>query len=318
MRALRFARYGSPAEVLEVVDVTEPELNGGDALVAIKAASVTPSDLKTVSGYIPGTSLPRVPGRDFAGVVVGGPHDWIGAEVWGTGGDLGYTRDGSHAELVVVPTSALIRKPDRLSFAEASVIGVNFVVGWLGAVEIAQLDEGETIVIFGVDGGVGSAVAQIGRVRGAKVIGIARKPPLDDAALDDFVLLHDDVAGEVRRLTRGIGAEVVYDAVGGVTTPAALACLAHGGRLVVIGSTGTRKVEIDLPDFYHREVRMLGVDSRRLCAMQCGKRLALVASYLESGDFRPPPIAFTFGLELAGDAYEAVAKRPPGRVVICP
>ncbi|WP_030452244.1 quinone oxidoreductase family protein [Herbidospora cretacea] len=318
MRALRFTRYGSPADVLEVVDVTEPELNGGDALVSIRAASVTPSDLKTVSGYIPGTSLPRVPGRDFAGVVVGGPHDWLGAEVWGSGGDLGYTRDGSHAELVVVPVSALVRKPERLTFAEASVIGVNFVVGWLGVVETALLEKGETLAVFGVSGAVGSAVAQIGRVRGARVIGIDRRPPVDDAALDDFVLLHGDVPGEVRRLTRGAGAEVVYDAVGGVTTPAALACLAHGGRLLVIASTGTRKVEIDLPDFYHREARMMGLDTRRLCTMQCAARLAQVASYLESGDFRPPPIAFTFDLELAGDAYEAVARRPPGRVVICP
>ncbi|WP_062348537.1 quinone oxidoreductase family protein [Herbidospora yilanensis] len=318
MRALRFTRYGSPADVLEVVDVTEPELNGGDALVAIKAASVTPSDLKTVSGYIPGTSLPRVPGRDFAGVVVGGPHDWIGAEVWGTGGDLGYTRDGSHAEFVVVPVSALVRKPERLTFPEAAVIGVNFLVGWIGVVETALLEKGETIVIFGVSGAVGSAVAQIGRVRGARVIGIDRRPPLDDAGLDEFVLLDGDAAAEVRRLTRGAGAEVVYDAVGGVTTPAALACLAQRGRLVVIGSTGTRKVEIDLPDFYHREVRMMGLDTRRLGAMQCAERLAQVTSYLESGDFRPPPIAFTFDLELAGDAYEAVAKRPPGRVVICP
>ncbi|TKK84138.1 zinc-binding alcohol dehydrogenase family protein [Herbidospora galbida] len=318
MRALRFTRYGSPADVLEIVDVTEPELNGGDALVSIRAASVTPSDLKTVSGYVPGTSLPRVPGRDFAGVVVGGPHDWIGAEVWGTGGDLGYTRDGSHAELVVVPVSALIRKPERLTFAEASVLGVNFVVGWLGVVETALLEKGETIAIFGVNGGVGSAVAQIARVRGARVIGIDRKPPVDEAALDDFVLLHGDVAPEVRRLTRGAGAEVVYDAVGGVTTSSALACLAHQGRLVVIASTGTRKVEIDLPDFYHREVRMLGLDTRRLGAVRCAELLGQITSHLESGEFRPPPIAFTFGLELAGDAYEAVAKRPPGRVVICP
>ncbi|TKA00271.1 MDR/zinc-dependent alcohol dehydrogenase-like family protein [Actinacidiphila oryziradicis] len=72
---------------------------------------------------------------------------------------------------------ALIRKPERLDFAEASAMGVNFVVGWLGAVETAQLDKGETIAVFGVCGGVGSAVAQIARVWGARVIGIDRVAP---------------------------------------------------------------------------------------------------------------------------------------------
>jgi NADPH2:quinone reductase len=152
MRALRFDRFGDP-EVLDVVDIPDPIAAEGDALVAIKAASVNPSDLKNVAGTMDRTTLPRVPGRDFAGIVVDGPAAWVGAGVWGTGGDIGFTRDGSHAELLKVPVAALTRKPEQLSFEEASAVGVNFVVGWLGAVETAELSKGETIAVFGVSAG---------------------------------------------------------------------------------------------------------------------------------------------------------------------
>ena len=80
MRALRFDRFGDP-EVLHVVDVTDPVVSDGQAVIAVQAASVNPSDVKNVAGAFPETVPPRIPGRDFAGVVVDGPPDWIGVEV---------------------------------------------------------------------------------------------------------------------------------------------------------------------------------------------------------------------------------------------
>ena len=84
--------------------------------------------MKNVAGAMDWTVLPRTPGRDFAGVVVSGPPAWEGAAVWGTGGDVGFSRDGSHAQLMSVPVDALVVKPERLSLDEASAVGVNFVV----------------------------------------------------------------------------------------------------------------------------------------------------------------------------------------------
>ncbi len=252
--------------------------------------------MKNIAGAFDRTTLPRVPGRDFAGVVVQGPQDWLCAEVWGTGGDLGSTRDGSHAELLAVPVSALVCKPERLGFAEASAIGVNFVVGWLGAVETAQLDKGETMAVFGVSGGVGSAVAQIARARGAQVIGIARVAPEQGSpaasVIEHFLPLGaepGEIGSAVKQLTGGAGADVVYDTVGGVTTPAALASLAPRGRLVVISAVGNRTVDIDLVDFYHNEVHMLGVDSTRLDAVQ--SELSRYRDNLDYADRRIMPIS---------------------------
>ena len=97
MRAIQFEGFGDHS-VLKAVEVPAPMANETVAVVRVMAASINPSDVKNVAGAMRQTTLPRIPGRDFAGVVEAGPADWIGAEVWGTGGDTGFTRDGTHAE----------------------------------------------------------------------------------------------------------------------------------------------------------------------------------------------------------------------------
>ena len=156
MKAIQFKSFGSP-DVLEYVDVPTPSADPASAVVQIKSASVNPSDVKNVSGHFEHTVLPRTPGRDFSGVVTEGPAEWIGAEVWGTGGDIGFTRDGTHAQFIKIPVAALSRKPTTLSHEQASAIGVNFVVAWLGTVDYAQLKAGETMAVIGAGGGVGGA-----------------------------------------------------------------------------------------------------------------------------------------------------------------
>jgi NADPH:quinone reductase len=323
MRALQFSEFGSPG-VLRIVDLPTPAGTTCDAVVRVEAASVNPSDVKNVAGAMDWTVLPRTPGRDFAGVVVSGPPEWTGASVWGTGGDVGFTRDGSHAEFIALPVEALARKPERLSFDEASTVGVNFVVAWYGAVETAQLSAGETIAVFGVSGGVGGAVAQIARALGANVIGLDRHRPEPHTpaatVIDDFIAFDPaaDVAAVIKQRTGGRGADVVYDAVGGVTTASALAALAHRGRLVVISAVGSPNVEVNLLDLYHNETRILGTDSGKLTVVDSARRLETMAPYFESGAFRPLPIAATYSLDDAATAYQAVADRTAGRVVIRP
>jgi NADPH:quinone reductase len=323
MRALRFDQFGDPT-VLRITDVPDPAGSAGEAVVRIEAASVNPSDVKNVAGLMDWTVLPRTPGRDFAGVVISGPPEWQGAAVWGTGGDVGFSRDGSHAQLMSVPVAALVRKPERLSFDEASTVGVNFVVAWYGTVETAQLVAGETIAVFGVSGGVGGAVAQIARALGATVIGVDRRPPAADtpaaAVIDDFVAFDPgaDIGAEIKRVTRGLGAQVVYDAVGGVTTAAALASLARRGSLVVISAVGTSAVEIDLRELYHNETRIFGTDSGKLGIVESARRLEKLSPYFESGEFRPLPITASYSLDEGSLAYRAVAEHTAGRVVIHP
>ncbi|HMB96235.1 MAG TPA: alcohol dehydrogenase catalytic domain-containing protein, partial [Tepidisphaeraceae bacterium] len=118
MRAVVIHQFGDP-QLLKVEEVPSPQIGDGEALVEIKAAGINPSDVKNVQGVMHGTTLPRIPGRDFAGIVVRGPANLLGQEVWGTGSDIGFTRDGSHAEYILLPLTALTPKPTNLSMDAA-------------------------------------------------------------------------------------------------------------------------------------------------------------------------------------------------------
>jgi NADPH:quinone reductase len=220
VRAIQFSQFGDPSK-LQVVERPDPVAPPGMAVVAVRAASINPSDVKNVAGNMEDTTLPRIPGRDFSGTVVAGPPEWMQVEVWGTGGDLGFTVDGTHASHVIVPVSGLVRKPKNLTHDEAGSIGVNFVVGWLGAVTYGRIRSGETIGIVGTSGGVGGAVAEIAKAHGLRVIGIDRSLPAPGSPaaklVDDFILSTNvDVQKEMSKLTGGKGADIVYDSVGGV------------------------------------------------------------------------------------------------------
>jgi NADPH2:quinone reductase len=322
MRAARFTEFGS-ADRLDVVEVPEPVAHEQDAIVRIEAASINPSDVKNVAGAMTQTTLPRVPGRDYAGVVEVGPPDWIGAHVWGTGGDVGFTRDGTHAERILVPVTALSRMPETLDFVQAASVGVNFLVAWQGLVEAAGVQPGETVLIIGASGGVGGAVAQIAHGHGARVIGADRSAPPPGAAIhaiaQAMLIGTADLPQAVRHETRGCGADIVYDCVGGAAMfGTALSCLALKGRLIEISATGGRQVSFDLADFYHNETRLLGVDSLKRDLSQSARMLDGLRPQFESGAFHPAPIAATFGLADVAQAYRHVAAGSPGRVVLTP
>jgi NADPH:quinone reductase len=323
MRALQFKAFGDPAAHLALVDLPDPQPRSGWAVVRVRAASVNPSDVKNVAGQMQGTVLPRVPGRDFSGVVEAGPSDWVGTEVWGTGGDAGFTLDGSHAGLIAVPESALARRPAALDQAQAASVGVAFVVGWMGLADYAGLKMGEDVAIVGVSGGVGSAVAQLARALGARrVLGIDRRPPARGSPaasrIDAYLPLGGDVAAAVKAQTDGRGADVVFDAVGGVTFEAALSCLAQKGRLVEIAATGRRRVEFDLLDFVHNERRLFGADSRKLGLIESATILNKLAPLFDQRSLEAPLVHSVLPLERGIEAYQAVAAGAEARIVIEP
>ena len=320
MRALLFKAFGDPS-VLELAEVAAPAAGETMALVRVMAASINPSDVKNVAGAMKQTTPPRIPGRDFAGVVEAGPAEWIGAAVWGTGGDVGLTRDGTHAELIAVPAASLRRKPDTLCFDQAASVGVNYMAAWCG-LEAAGLKAGETVLLIGAGGGVGGAAAQIAHRLGARVIGADRRAPHPEAPIhgiaEKLILGAEDLPAEVRVATGGAGANVVFDLVGGVMFRNAVNCLALRGRLVEIAATGQREVSFDLADFYHNESRLYGVDTLKRDLTASAEVLEALTPGFVAGDYRAAPIAETCGLGEAQAAYRKVAAGSAGRVVLRP
>ena len=321
VRAIEFVQFGDLSQ-LRLVERADPHVTGSTAIVRVEAASVNPSDVKNIAGRMSQTTLPRIPGRDYSGVVVEGPGEWNGLSVWGTGGDTGFTRDGTHAEFIEVPTASLVRKPDRLSHDAAASLGVTFLTAWCGIVDYAGLSQGETLAVIGAGGGVGGAAVQIAKQRGARVIAISRKPLSPDspaAKLADVRVENgEDLAAAVWSSTGGRGADVVLDAAGGAMFETALKLLAHRGRLVEITAGKERRVSFDVIDFYRNESQLFGVDSLKRDLSAAAVTLRKLSPGFESLAYLAPLIGAVLPLEQAREAYQLVADGQPGRVVLRP
>ncbi len=306
MKALRFAEFGAPS-VLRIQEVAIPEPGEGEALIHVKAAAINPSDVGNVAGRFKNTTLPRTPGRDFAGIVVKGKQHQ-GEEVWGSSSTLGITHDGSHAEYVVVPSETLSLKPNSLSIAQAAAIGVPFITAWASVVSAAQIQAGETLLIVGAAGAVGQAATQIANWKQVRVIGADTASDAIPGTESVINTKSEDLRARVLELTAGRGVDAVFDTVGGPMFEPALRSLAPGGRHVVISSAGDPRVSFDLVDFYHHSARLIGVDSYGLTPRQVGEIAAALRTGFETGALQPPRVEIV-PFEKAVDAYNRMAAR---------
>ena len=320
MKALRFSSFGD-VSVLHVEELPTPGPGPDEVLVQVHAASINPSDPKNVQGKMKQIALPRTPGQDFAGVIVAGDKKRIGQEVWGTGGDVGFTRDGSHAEFIVVPERGARPKPKSLSMIEAASVGRNYVVAFFGLIQKAQLKEGETVLVTGASGGVGSSVIKIAKSKFARVIAVDRKAMQPEKARRMGVDLalgsqSDDVVNRVKEFTQGKGVDVAYDCVGGALFEVALNTLGPGGRQVNIAAVGERRVSFDLLDFYRRQITLFGVNTITMDTIASGDILDEIREAFEQGRLTPPEIARTCSLEEAVEAYRQVDTGAAGGKIV--
>ncbi|HET6489598.1 MAG TPA: zinc-binding alcohol dehydrogenase family protein [Syntrophales bacterium] len=322
MKALRFSSFGDLAGQLHVEEVPTPVPGPAEVLVKVYAASLNPSDWKNVLGQYKKTVLPRTPGQDFSGVVVAGNKEMIGREIWATGGDVGFTRDGSHAEYVVIPKKAARAKPKNLSFIEAACVGRTYLTAYVGLIDKAQLQQGETVLVTGVSGGVGSSVAKLAKTKEARVIGVDLQAPDAETAGRlgiDLALSSqsDDIPARVKQFTQGKGVNVAFDCVGGPLFEVSLSTLAPGGRQVNIVSVGERRVSFDLVDFFIRRLSLFGLSTLSFDAIASADILDKLRPAFEQGKLTAPDVAKTCTIEEAVDAYRAgAAGAAGGKIVI--
>lgn len=316
MRALRFNAFGGP-EALRIEELPDPVPAANEVLVRVAAAGVNPSDVVNVAGRLGGTTLPRTPGRELAGVIAAvgqavKPAPRPGEEVWAAGGSLGFHRDGAHAQFVLLPAEAARPKPAVLTMPEAAASCVAFITAYAGLVQLGELRRGEVALVTGAAGSVGGAALQIAAWLGARAIGLDRRP--SGGALD--LTTSDNWAAEVAEFTAGRGVNLVLDCVGGELFEPALATLGVEGRQVCLASPGQRRVGMDLVDFYHRRLTLRGLDTLGLSAGECGDILDRLHPAFESGWLRPTAIARTQPLAEAAAAYAAVAGGTAGGKIV--
>jgi len=322
MRAVQIEQFGDPS-ALQIHDVPQPRPNPGEVLVEIRAASINPSDVKNVQGAMKQTTLPRIPGRDFAGIVIDGDPSLVGMEVWGTGGDLGFTRDGTHAQYIVLPKEAVQPKPKSLTMEQAASIGVTYITAWLCLIEASLAQPGETVMVIGATGGVGSAAMQIARWKGMRVIGTIRhdsdRETVQQAGAEAINSGTEDLAAAVKAMTNNQGANVIIDTVGGEMVLKAISALAPSGRLTEITvPPKQQQVSIDLLDLYRRQLRLIGVNTLEWTAKDCGAILALLNPGFESQALRFLGAIDKQNLEQAAQAYAQVVNHTKSKVVLIP
>jgi NADPH:quinone reductase len=323
MQAILIERFGDPSE-LRQKEVPRPDPGEGEVLIEVHAAAVNRSDVLNARGSFPFTTLPRIPGRDFAGVVVEGPQEIVGTEVWGTGGgELGFVRDGSHARYLAISGNAVAPKSETLSLEEASASGLAYVTAGSALIELGGVSAGETILVTGAAGGVGSAAVMIARWKGARVIGAIKdeseRARAERAGVEVIVDTSlEEVTDAVRAATDGGGANLVLDAVGGALFEPALNSLGEKGRMVVITTTPAKQhVSFDLLDFYRKGLRLFGLMTSFLNAAESAAVLRGLRPGFDEGALRAPAIAERYPLEQAGTAYARVESgEVAGRVLL--
>jgi NADPH:quinone reductase-like Zn-dependent oxidoreductase len=238
-KAYVFMEYGGPDKE-RFAEIPRPVPTEGELLISVKAAGVNPVDWKIREGLLAGSlslQLPAVLGREAAGVVEEIGRDVSGFEI----GDsvLGAARSGGYAESSLIAASSCVLKPPELSFVSASCLTVAGTSAYDGIAQLG-LEQGETLLITGVGGGIGLIAAQLAVAQGARVVGTAsaeKKMILESLGIT-YVPYGDDVADRLRARTEG-RLDAVYDLVGGDPLRQIAGLLHNGTRLVSAADPAT-------------------------------------------------------------------------------
>ena len=323
MKALRFSSFGDLTDRLHVEDLPTPVPGPDEVLVKVYAASLNPSDWKNVLGQYKKTVLPRTPGQDFAGVVVAGDKEMIGQEIWATGGDVGFTRDGSHAEYVVIPKKAARPKPKTLVLQRGGMRGQDLHHG------LRRVDR-KGATAGGGDGARHRRKRRRGKLRRQACeneISPCHRGGSPGSRSGNGAQVGDSIwpsaaspmifSDRVKQFTQGKGVNVAFDCVGGPLFEVSLKTLAPGGRQVNIVSVGERRVSFDLVDFFIRRLSLFGLSTLSFDSVASADILDKLQPAFEQGKLTAPDIARTCSIDEAVEAYrEGAGGAARGKIVI--
>lgn len=319
MKAISVEEFGEP-EVMKLVELPTPRPEAGQVLVRIHAAGVNPVETYIRAGTYPRKpALPFTPGNDGAGVI-----EQVGPDVKLRAGDRVYTAgsiSGTYAEYALCNAAQVHPLPANVSFAQGAAVGTPYATAYRGLLQRAQAKPGETVLVHGASGGVGTAAVQLARAHGLRVLGTAgtdrgRELVREQGAHDVFDHRAPDYLAQILGATSARGVDVVLEMLANVNLGKDLTILAPRGRVVVIGNRG--RVEIDARDAMSRDADIRGMVLPNTPAAEMASIHAALVAGLENGTLRP-----VIGQELpvaeAPQAHRAVLEPGAfGKIVLVP
>ncbi len=306
MKAVRISNYGG-IDALAYEDAPRPTPADGEVLIRVSSTSVNPFDCAVRAGYVSGYfnhTLPLILGTDVSGIV---EEVGMGVTTFKRGDEVyaraGVTRDGSYAEYVVAPVSDVARKPHSLDHVHSAAIPHVSLTAWQALFELANLTQGQTVLIHGAAGGVGHIAVQLAKLHGAKVIGTASRnidflPELNvDQAIDYSTTRFEEVVDKV---------DVVLDTIGGDTQERSWGVLKPGGMLV---STVQPPSEESAAAHGVRQAMVFS-------SPPIGKVLTEVAELVDTGQIKPH-VSSVLPLQEIRKAHEMIeGKHTRGKIVL--
>ena len=325
MKAIQIVEETGPDTALRLLELPEPEPShmltpGEGVLIDVHCAGVSfPEVLQTRGAYQIKPPLPFVPGSEVAGIVRSAP---AGAQVAAGDRVAAFCALGGFAETAVAPAYLVFALSQQLDFAQGAGLILNYHTAYFCLVTRGRLRAGESVLVHGAAGGVGTAALQVAKAIGANTIALVsseeKAQVARDAGADQVVLLSDGWKDEVKELSGG-GVNVVLDPVGGDRFTDSLRSLRQAGRVVVVGFTGGSIPEVKVNRLLLNNTEVIGagwgayVMGKPDINREIG---AAIAKMIDDGFVRPI-VGARFPLEQAVDALHTIdERRATGKVVL--
>ncbi|MGD1935868.1 MAG: NADPH:quinone oxidoreductase family protein [Candidatus Phaeomarinobacter sp.] len=324
MKAVRVNTLSEDITDIAIEDIDLPAPGEGEVQIRIRACAVNFPDLLMVQGkYQFKPPMPFTPGMEAAGDVVAvGP----GVETFAVGDKVvAGLRTGGMAEMANTQANGCRKMPAAMSYEEAAGYTTAYLTAYVSLVRRGDLQAGETLLVHGAAGGVGMAAVDLGKQIGATVIATASsKEKLDVLAgrgADHVINVKDGFKDQVKNLTNGQGADVIYDPVGGDVFDESVRCIAWGGRLLIIGFASGRIPDVSVNMPLIKGFSVVGVragEYGRRDPAKGAENIAAIDEMAAKGTIRPYVYA-TFGLNQAAEAMCQLRDRHViGKVVVTP
>jgi NADPH:quinone reductase len=324
VKAVRIHEYGGP-EVLVYEEVPTPEPGPAQVLVRVEAATVNPVDVAVREDRFPTPKAPpKTLGSDGAGVVERVGHEVSsvkpGDEVFFSG--LGVGSEGSYADYALIAEAQAVPIPAGLTFADAAALGMAFPAAYYGLVTRGTVQAGETVLVQGAAGGVGSASVQLAVAFGARVIATvngAAEADLVRGLGAEATIDHrtEDVVARALELTGGKGPDLVHELVVSVNLPADVRLVATGGRIVCTGQGPSPEGTVPIGDALAKDVTLLFMNLNNAKRAGIAVIAREVAQMAAEGRVKPV-IGEKLPLAEARRAHELLAGKHLGKIVLLP